>query len=215
MTTSDPRRRHAGSYPLRVTQSGSYYDAEAAVYDESRGGVARGRAAAAAVAELVPAGGTLVDVAGGTGIVSAELGRLGWSVVVVDTSAGMLEVAAGRLPGRVLRTSGERLPLRDGSVDAVLSVWLLHLLDVATADRVVAEAARVLRPGGHFMTTVDKDLAHGRPPRRPSDNRDRLELVARRGGLSFVGATSFSGRSTWGSATGGDPVFPLVAFRKA
>ncbi|MGN6132353.1 MAG: Maf family nucleotide pyrophosphatase, partial [Nocardioidaceae bacterium] len=80
--------------------------------------------------------------------------------------------------------------------------------------RVVAEAARVLRPGGSLVTTVDKALAHGRLPKRPSDNRERLELAARRVGLAFTGATSFSGRSKWGSAGDGDPVFPVAAFRK-
>lgn len=192
----------------------AYYDAEAPVYDETRGGAARGRAAAEAVAELVPVGGTLVDVAGGTGVVSRELARLGWSVLVLDASRGMLAVAAGRLPGRVAAGRAELLPLRDGSVDVVTVVWLLHLLDVPTADRVVAEAARVLRPGGCLVTTVDKALAHGRLPKRASDNRERLELAARRTGLVFTGATSFRGRSKWGSAGDGDPVFPLAAFRK-
>lgn len=192
----------------------AYYDAEAQVYDETRGGAARGRAAAEAVAELVPVGGTLVDVAGGTGVVSLELARLGWSVLVLDASPGMLGVAGGRLPGRVAASRAELLPVADGSVDVVTVVWLLHLLDVPTADQVVAEAARVLRPGGSLVTTVDKALAHGRLPKRPSDNRERLELAARRVGLAFTGATSFSGRSKWGSAGDGDPVFPLAAFRK-
>lgn len=197
-----------------MTDSRSYYDAEARVYDDSRGGRARGRAAAAAVAELVPAGGVLLDVAGGTGVVSVELAGLGWSVVVLDASLGMLEIAAGRLPGRVCAAAGDRLPVADASVDVVTMIWLLHLLDVPTADRMVAEAARVLRPGGHLVTTVDKDLAHGKVRRRRSDHRERVELRARGLGLAFVGATSFAGRSAWGSATGGDPVFPLMALRK-
>jgi ubiquinone/menaquinone biosynthesis C-methylase UbiE len=184
------------------------------VYDETRGGTARGRAAAAAVAEVVPPGGTLVDVAGGTGVVSAELARAGWSVLVVDGSLGMLERARLRLPGRVAAGVADRLPLADRCCDVVTLIWLLHLLDVPTADRVLAEAARVLRPGGHLVATVDKDLAHGTVRRRASDHRERVELVARRFGLSFVGGTSFAGRSRWGSVTGGDPVFPLVAFRK-
>ncbi|MGN6130077.1 MAG: class I SAM-dependent methyltransferase, partial [Nocardioidaceae bacterium] len=127
--------------------SRAYYDAEAQVYDETRGGAARGRAAAEAVAELVPVGGTLVDVAGGTGVVSLELARLGWSVLVLDASPGMLGVAGGRLPGRVAARRAELRPVAAGSVDVVTGVWLLHLLDGPTADRVVAEAARGLRPG--------------------------------------------------------------------
>uniref|UniRef100_UPI000B17BE09 class I SAM-dependent methyltransferase n=1 Tax=Peterkaempfera griseoplana TaxID=66896 RepID=UPI000B17BE09 len=46
----------------------------------------------------------------------------------------------------------------DGALDAVSTVWLLHLLPQAAA--VVAECARVLRPGGVLITTVDKDSAH-------------------------------------------------------
>ncbi len=193
--------------------SRAYYDAEAPVYDETRGGPARAEAAAAAVAELVPTGGLLVDVAGGTGIVSAALAGRGFSVTVLDGSPGMLAVASTRLPGRCAAAVADRLPLGEASVDVVTVIWLLHLLDVPTADRVLAEAARVLRPGGHLVTTVDKDLAHGRVPKRPSDHRERVELVAGRHGLGFVGSTSFRARSRWGSATEGDPVFPVAAFR--
>ncbi|NEB79499.1 class I SAM-dependent methyltransferase, partial [Streptomyces sp. SID14478] len=50
------------------------------------------------------------------------------------------------------------LPFADGTFDAVTSVWLLHLLDDAAP--VIAEAARVLRPGGVYLTTVDKSAAH-------------------------------------------------------
>jgi ubiquinone/menaquinone biosynthesis C-methylase UbiE len=190
----------------------AYYDAEATVYDDSRGGQARACAAAEAVLDLVPAEGRLLDVAGGTGIVSAELARHGFDVWVTDLSHGMLTVAAGRLPGVVV-ASADRLPWPDASVDVVTSVWLLHLLPVAVADAVIAEAARVLRPGGHLATTVDKDLAHGRVRRTGADAADRVAAVAGRNGLAFVGQTSFSATTRWQSAEGGQ-VFPVVGLRK-
>ena len=74
-------------------------------------------------------------------------------------------------------------------------------------DAVVAEAARVLRPGGLLVTTVDKSLAHGTDRRAEADHRPRLDAVAGECGLRPAGGTTFSGRSRWGSATGGDPVF--------
>jgi ubiquinone/menaquinone biosynthesis C-methylase UbiE len=191
----------------------AYYDAEARVYDDSRGGLERARAAAEAVIDLVPAEGRLLDVAGGTGIVSAELARHGFDVWVTDLSHGMLTVAAGRLPGRVVLASADRLPWPDASVDVVTAVWLLHLLPVAVADVVIAEAARVLRPGGHLATTVDKDLAHGRVRRTGADAADRVATVAGRHGLAFVGQTSFSATTRWQSAEGGQ-VFPVVGLRK-
>ena len=192
----------------------AYYDAEAGVYDETRGGVERARAAAEAVTALVPAGGRLLDVAGGTGIVSAELAACGFDVVVTDLSHGMLGVAAGRLPGREVVASADRLPVADASVDVVTVVWLLHLLPIPVADRVLAESARVLRPGGHLVMTVDKDLAHRRVRRTGADAADRVAQVAHRLGLQFVGQDSFRGRSKWGSTDGGDPVFPVAAYRR-
>lgn len=133
-----------------------YYEREASRYDRTRGGVPRASAAAAAVSSLLPgSAGVVLDIAGGTGIVGSRLGR---SVVSLDRSFGMSSVAAGRLPGRVVMGDARFLPVADGSVDAVTAVWLLHLvMDVGS---VVSEVARVLRPGGSFVTTVDKAAAH-------------------------------------------------------
>lgn len=192
----------------------AYYDAEAGVYDETRGGAERARAAAEAVTALVPAGGRLLDVAGGTGIVSAELAARGFDVVVADLSRGMLTLAQERLPGRAVVASADRLPVADRSVDLVAMVWLLHLLPFRVADTVLAEAVRVVRPGGHLVTSVDKDLAHGRVRRTGADAADRVTAVLARCGLHLVGQRSFSGRSTWGSVSDGDPVFPVAAYRK-
>ena len=191
----------------------AYYDAEARVYDESRGGLERACAAAEAVTSLVPAEGRLLDVAGGTGIVSAELARLGFDVVVTDLSQGMLRVADGRLPGRALVGLADRLPVADDALDVVSMVWLLHLLPMPVADAAIAEAARVLRPGGHLVTTVDKDLAHGRVRRTGGDSADRVAAVARGCGLSFVGQTTFAATTRWQSAEGGQ-VFPVMGLRK-
>ncbi|MFE0648234.1 class I SAM-dependent methyltransferase [Streptomyces sp. NPDC059534] len=135
------------------------YEAEAAHYDRTRGGVPRARAAAEAVLSLVPPGArTLLDLACGTGLVTERLVRPGLSVYGADAAHAMLRVAEGRLPGRTVRADARRLPLPDAAVDAVSAVWLLHL--VPFAPEIVAEAARVLRPGGVLIATVDKDAAH-------------------------------------------------------
>lgn len=190
-----------------------YYDREAPVYDETRGGVARARDAARAVHGLSSGPGLLVDVAGGTGSVTAELARLGHTVLVVDPSVGMLAVAATRLPGRVVAALGDRLPLRDASVDTAVTVWLLHLLPAELADVVVAEVARVLRDGGTWVTTADKNQSHGRRG-AVADDRDRLTRLTGGMGLVPAGEDRFSGSSAWGSAGEGDPVFTVMAFRR-
>jgi len=147
------------------------YDLEAAHYDQTRGGVARARAAAGAVLELVPADcAVLVDVACGTGIVTELLTAPRRTVIGVDRSAGMLALARPRVAkggggagggagGGVVRGDATRLPLASRSVDAVTFMWLLHLVDDAVVTAAIAEAARVLRPGGVMVTTVDKNSA--------------------------------------------------------
>ncbi|SDJ52922.1 class I SAM-dependent methyltransferase [Streptomyces indicus] len=180
------------------------YTAEAAVYDRTRGGVPRAEAAAAAVRELLPAGARrLLDVACGTGIVTERLTAPGLRVVGVDAAFGMAVRAAGRLPGSVVLGDGGRLPFASRSFDAVSAVWLLHLLP--DAEPVIAECARVLRDGGVFVTTVDKDAGHDvgsdidalfaayrRGP--AADEAGHVLELARRHGLGFAGETWFTGR---------------------
>jgi ubiquinone/menaquinone biosynthesis C-methylase UbiE len=151
---------------------------------------------------LLPPAGSLLDVACGAGIVTARLAA-GRSVVGIDRSRGMLTVAAARLHGRVLLGDAGRLPLRSGRFDAVLMIWLLHLLP--RAEPALAEAVRVLAPGGRLVTTVDKqaaapsDLASVTEPWRRSHSltaTDRFPLVAailERHGLRPSGETSFPG----------------------
>ena len=51
----------------------------------------------------------------------------------------------------VLAGAAESLPLEDGRFDLVVSVFLFHELPVKVREKVIAEAARVLRPGGLFI----------------------------------------------------------------
>lgn len=197
----------------RLSRSTSYYDREAERYDETRGGLARAEAAADAVGSLVGRPGTAVDVGGGTGSVAAALAARGWSAFVADLSPGMLSLAVRRVPGRVVCADARRLPFREHCADLVSIVWLLHLLDRDTADRVVAQGARLVKPGGWLVSTVDKELAHGRAPVSDADERARVAAVAAGCGLVETGSARFTGASVWGSAREGDPEFTLVAFR--
>ncbi|GAA2876780.1 class I SAM-dependent methyltransferase [Nonomuraea rubra] len=184
------------------------YDLEAGRYDETRGGLPRAEAAARAVLDLVPASGTLLDLACGTGLVTRELAGHGLRVLGVDASAGMARIAAGRV--RVVLGDGRRLPIRDRSVDAVTTIWLLHLLDDARP--VLAEAARVLRPGGVFVTTVDKRAAHGHAGAGESADRPELVVAELAGhGLRPAGESRFVGHGQ-GRPGGPDPVFRLLSF---
>jgi ubiquinone/menaquinone biosynthesis C-methylase UbiE len=89
---------------------------------------------------------TVLDLACGSGAMSRELAADGRRVIGVDISAAELAIAARRGPGPWVRGDIRRLPFRDGSVDAVTAS--LGLVVVPQLDQVLAEVARVLRPGG-------------------------------------------------------------------
>nr|WP_255512848.1 class I SAM-dependent methyltransferase [Kribbella sp. VKM Ac-2568] len=195
-----------------------YDEAEASRYDESRGGPERARAAAEAVDELLPKGGRVLELAVGTGIVGAELVALGNLVHGVDLSPAMLRHARIRLPGHVAVGDANQLPLADRRCDAVVAIWLLHLLE--DSDPVLAEVARILRPDGVFITTTDKSEAtRYAAGRGPNDQRaqDALTLLVARAathGLVLDGATTFTGHN---QARGGGttPLYPLIRFRRS
>ncbi|GGS49329.1 class I SAM-dependent methyltransferase [Streptomyces parvus] len=183
------------------------YSAEAEKYDASRGGEPRAEVAAEAVERLLPEGTrSLLDIACGTGIVTRRLRRPGRTVLGTDRSPGMLSLASERLPGHVVTGDATRLPFASGSLDAVVLIWLLHLLPEAAP--VLSEAARVLRPGGVLITTVDKDEAYFGAPSdiaeltkplrrayepRVTDQSDRVLRLAGRHGLGLIGETTFPG----------------------
>ncbi|MFI9770664.1 class I SAM-dependent methyltransferase [Streptomyces sp. NPDC052415] len=184
------------------------YDKEADAYDSSRGGEPRAAAAAEALLGLIPDGARdLLDVACGTGIVTRRLAaaRPALRVTGADLTYRMARTAAARLPGAIVLADSRRLPFPDGTFDAVTSVWLLHLLDRGDdMGAVVAECARVLRPGGVYVTTVDKAAAHDvgsdidavlapRPRRSAPDAASRVGARAAEHGLHPLGSARFQG----------------------
>ncbi|GGY42458.1 class I SAM-dependent methyltransferase [Streptomyces djakartensis] len=185
------------------------YDREAERYDASRGGEPRAAAAAEAVLGFVPPGTrSLLDVACGTGIVTRRVAaaRDGMRVTGVDLAPAMARQAATRLPGAVVLADSRRLPFRNDEFDVVSSVWLLHLAaGPADARAIIGECARVLRPGGVYVTTVDKAASHNvgsdidavlasRPPSPVRDAAADIEAYATGHGLVPAGRARFRGR---------------------
>ena len=94
-----------------------------------------------------PAGLRVLDLAAGTGKLTAGLLALGVDVVAaVEPDDEMRAELTRQLPGvRALPGTAEEIPLPDGAVDAVLVGQAMHWFDL---DRAFPEIARVLRPGG-------------------------------------------------------------------
>lgn len=121
----------------------------AADYDATRGGNERGERHAAMVAEHLRAGDLVLEVAVGTGLVAEPLAARGFQVLGADLSVDMLRRAIDRIGPRVVAADAGRLPFRTASVDAVVSIWTLHV--VGDREAMVAEVSRVLRPGGRWV----------------------------------------------------------------
>jgi SAM-dependent methyltransferase len=94
-----------------------------------------------------------LDVGCGTGVLAQRLAAVGYEMVGLDPSEGMLEVLAEHAPDvRAVRGSGTDLPFEDGGFDLVLTVAALHHIADATAVReTLAEMVRVTRPGGRIV----------------------------------------------------------------
>jgi SAM-dependent methyltransferase len=133
-----------------MTVTGARYDGSADWYDawaHAEGATAMADARAT-LDELIPTGsGPAVDLGCGTGLNADVVRRRGYTVVGADVSADQLRLARSRMP--VVRADAGALPLRDRV--ARLAVSVLTHTDVEDYRSLVAEAVRVLAPGGCFV----------------------------------------------------------------
>ena len=90
-------------------------------------------------------------VGAGTGIASRAIAGRGATVTAVDPGEGVLRVLRDRSTSRVLPVVGDgnALPLADGRYDLVCYAQSFHWTD---PDLAIAEAFRVLKPGGVLAT---------------------------------------------------------------
>jgi ubiquinone/menaquinone biosynthesis C-methylase UbiE len=126
------------------------YSRQARTYDETRS------ASPSVLGPLREAlagapGRRLADVGGGTGNYSRALREDGWDPVVIDREPAMLGRAAAKGLATV-EADAMALPLEDESVDAAMLVSMLHHVEKPPV--AVAEAQRILRPGGRLALMV-------------------------------------------------------------
>lgn len=135
------------------TLSQEFFDASSDRWDEIRDELFGNRFYLYAVAGMVPSGTRVADLGCGTGTVAEALAPFVGSIVGVDASPPMLELARMRLrdfDNVELRVGDlESLPIEDDSADIVTMILVLHHLE--QPGTAIREAARCLRPGGRIL----------------------------------------------------------------
>lgn len=116
----------------------------------------------------------VVDVGAGTGLLTLAMAPDVAEVWAIDISPAMLEYLRAKSASaalenvRTVTASAASLPMVDASADVVVSNYCLHHLDEEGKRRALAEAFRVLRPGGRFVfgdMMFQVSLAHPRDRR--------------------------------------------------
>jgi ubiquinone/menaquinone biosynthesis C-methylase UbiE len=101
---------------------------------------------------LARSAGTVLDLCCGTGLLSGQALDIGLAATGVDLSPHMLAVARAKRPGaKYILADASALPLPDNGFDGAAVSFALHEKPLETARAILAEARRVVRPGGPVL----------------------------------------------------------------
>jgi len=162
----------------RAAQAQAWFQSHAAEWDALRSLHVADEAVEATMADMLGSGalGILIDVGTGTGRMLELFGDRADRALGIDRSSEMLRLARAKLTERGLSRVELRqadlyaLPLDDGAADAALLHHVLHFAHNPGA--AIAEAARVLGPGGRLLVA---DFApHAREELRTEHAHARL-----------------------------------------
>ncbi|MGX1494513.1 class I SAM-dependent methyltransferase [Streptomyces tendae] len=151
------------------------------------------------LAERLPREGRVLDVGSGTGRpTAAALVAAGHSVLGVDVSPVMVELASRQVPGAEFRHADIReLPLEERAFDGICVFFSLLQMSRAEQAALVRRLASALRPGGHLvLATVPADVEDvevvfmGRAIRATSFSEEGVLALVRDGGLTVLSSDS-------------------------
>ena len=114
-------------------------------------------------AEVAPrASGTVLEIGMGSGLNLHYYRGATTRLLALDPSVPLLRMAKARakkvqFPVELMALAGERIPLADHSIDAVVMTWTL--CSIADPAKALAEIRRVLKPSGRLLFAE-----HGRAP---------------------------------------------------
>jgi ubiquinone/menaquinone biosynthesis C-methylase UbiE len=141
----------------------------------------------------------VVDLGAGTGLLALALAPLVSELVAVDISERMLErlddaaVGDGIHNVQTLNADLRRLPLADESATLVVSNYAFHHLDDAGKELALAEARRILRPGGRLVI-CDMMFSLSLDPRDRRLVLEKVVALLKRGPAGVVRVLRNAGR---------------------
>jgi SAM-dependent methyltransferase len=176
------------------------WDDRVQAWEEVSGSPVFARLAARVLEIAAPvAGETVVDLGAGTGLLALTAAQTAASVIAVDYSQPMLtrllENAhnAGVSNLCCFHADLRELPLADASADVVVSSYAFHHLDDHGKELALAEARRVLRPGGRLVI-CDMMFALSLRGEDRSVIAGKLAAVARKGPGGIIRIVRNAGR---------------------
>jgi ubiquinone/menaquinone biosynthesis C-methylase UbiE len=141
----------------------------------------------------------VVDLGAGTGLLALELAPRVRELIAVDISERMLErldvaaVADGVHNVQTVVGDLRRLPLDDESATLAVSNYAFHHLDDAGKELALAEARRILRPGGRLVI-CDMMFSLSLEPRDRRLIAEKIVALLKRGPAGVVRILRNAGR---------------------
>ncbi|MEU6229260.1 class I SAM-dependent methyltransferase [Streptomyces sp. NPDC047042] len=171
------------------------FDALGADYEKAFAGAPAHRQALDWLIERLPSGARTLDVGSGTGRpTAAALVEAGHSVLGVDISPVMVELAVRQVPEAEFRQADVReLPLEPASLDGVCVFFSLLQMSRAEQSAVLRRLTLALKPGGHaVLATVPADVEDvevafmGQPVRATSFGEEDFTGMVEAAGLTVL-----------------------------
>lgn len=175
------------------------FDALGSEYEKAFASSAAHRASLDRLVRGLAPGSRVLDVGSGTGRpTAAVLAGAGHRVLGVDVSPVMVEIASAQVPEAEFRCADvSRMPLEDGSFDAVCVYFALLQMPRAQQSELLRRLTRALRPGGLLvLATVPLDVEGfdgvfmGQPVRVTSFAAGDIIAVVREAGLTVLSQES-------------------------
>jgi len=151
---------------------------------------------------------TILDFGAGTGFLASILAESGYKRIIgLDINKHMLLRAKKKLSGypvRLVRGDGLNLPIKDNSVDAVISRWVLWVMPAP--ERAIKEMIRVTKPGGKIITFEsgsDGNKEEGFTPKKLLKPLHSIYITL------LTGAPPFRTKRFWEKTKGKLPMYSL------